>query len=505
MRIPEWLEGILILFFAIIVMYGILSRAGTLASGYHFADDHELIRIEKAFQDGTTTLGQAVVAYMRNDLHWRYRPLYWAERVIVTYFFGSDLYPWNCYTMLKGILAFCLLYWMSRRMRYNRIISALVPCVIMLGAQFTPWFRSANQENTGLLLAAFTFWLIAAQAYYGKFRSWPYNLFIVWGGVSCGLVKESFTLIMPVFILLKFWLEYCDERKTPEKGHFLRCLKGNLIPCGLISLAMLVNVGMILFRVGVDKVSYAGFNSETALWEYKRGILSSVFQHTKTYTDIGILLLLLAVMCYRNVNRAWLRKYGGLILISGCAMAVQLVGHAKSGMWERYMIPYTVLYVFLFIFALYPLFEKDQVHRMVFYAAMLWLVGSGVRTAYDGAVRYAEDGRNVSLFFEEVCAQTVEDDEILCAFYDDELNLSSECWLEVHGRSVAYSWTNGAVENKVQLAGGAGDSFDLERVGAVLCYGWQKEAMLELLGLEEGEETGAYLFGNYLLLIKGDR
>lgn len=513
--VPGWLECVVVLFAAAVILCGILGGAGTFGSGYHFADDHELIRIEKAFRDGAATLGEAVVAHMRGDLHWRYRPLYWAERVTGTWFFGSDLFLWNCYTAVKGTLAFCLLYWMSRYLDYNRVISALVPGVVMLGAQFTPWFRSANQENTGLLLTAFTLCMIAAQAHYrkqgrfsgnkcgaGRVSFWYYDLLIVVGAVLCGLVKESFTLFMPVFIALKIWLEYCDGGKTLPKGHFLRCLKRNLIPCGLIFLAMLANVWMILFRVGVDKVSYAGFDSGTDLWVYKQGVKLSLFQYTKIYTDMGILLLLLAVMCYRAIDRERVKRDVGIVLISGCAMGVQLIAHAKSGMWERYMLPYTVAYVFLFVFALYPLFEKDRVHRMVFYAVLLWLAGNGGKVAYEKSVEYAEDGGNVSQLFGEVCARTGETDEILCAFYDDELNLSLECWLEVHGRPAVYCWTDGAFEDKVQLGGHVPGLIHMEDVDAVLCYGQQREEMLLLLGLEDGKEGGCYQFGNYLLILR---
>lgn len=500
-RIPVWLEHIVVLALAIFVVYGILLEADTLTSGYHFTDDHELIRMEQMFENGSVSLGQAVKEHVINDFRIRYRPLYWTERVTGAYLWGSQLSSWNYYTAVKGIAAFCLLYWMSRFLGYNRIISILTPCVVMLGNQFTPWFRSSNQESTGLLLASLVLCLTAAQARCRKYRAWYFNVPIAAGAILCGLVKESFTLFMPVFAGLKFWLEYWGGEGEPEKGRFLRCLKSNLLTYAAILLAMLVNVWMILFRVGVDKISYAGFHRETELWVYKQGILNSLFDYTKIYTQTGIVILLLAVVCYGALNRRNAKKYAGLAVMAGGAMAVQLAAHAKSGMWERYMIPYTVAYVFLFVFAAYPFFEKDRIQRIVFYGVFLWLAWNGVSTSRAMAAAYAREGRNASLLLEEVCAQTEAEEHILCAFQDGELNLACECWLETHGRTVAYSWTNGSFDNKVQLAGSVPEPYEMDNVRGLLCYEWQKDSMLELLETEE-EQCGVYRFGSYMLIVR---
>lgn len=496
------LECIAVLALAVILVYGILQRSGTLTSGYHFLDDHELIRMEQAFQNGAVTLDHAVKNCVVNDLAIRFRPFYWVERVIGTYFFGSELLYWNYYTAVKGVMAFCLLYWMARFLKYNRIVSALVPCVVMLGDQFMPWFRSANQESTGVLLAAFVLCMIAAQSYCRKYTAWYYNIPIVAGAVLCGLVKESFTLFMPVFIGVKFWLEYWDIEKEPEKGRFMKCLKSNLIPGGIIFLAMAVNVWMILFRVGTDKIGYAGFDQETALWVYRQGIINSLFDYTKLYTDMGIVILLLAIVCYRAMDKRNLKKQAGLALIAGCAMAVQLVAHAKSGMAVRYMLPYTIAYVFLFVFVAYHFFEKDRVQRIVFYMVLLWLAGNGARSAYMQAEGYTQTGRDVSLLLNEACTRTQEDESILCAFYDEELNLASECWLETHGRPIVYSRKNDGFEDKVQLTDNVPESYSLNDVYALLCYEGQKESMLQLMGLEEGKDCGVYQFGDYMLIVK---
>ncbi len=497
----SWLEGIMILILAFACVYGILQKAQTFDSGYHLVDDHELIRMEFSFQNGSVSLGQAMTSWIQNDFYNRYRPLYWVERVTCTFLWGSELLYWNYYTAVKGILAFILLYFMARFLKYNRVVSAMLPCVVMLGSQFTPWYRSANQESTGLLLAAFVLCMIAAQAYYHKYKAWYYNSFIVAGAILCGLVKESFTLFMPIFIALKLWLEYWEEGKEPAKGDFLRCLQGNAVTYGMIFMAMIVNVGMILFRVGVDKVSYAGFQKGTPLWVYKQGIENSLFIHMKSYTYVGVLIFLLAVVCYKAIEKKDIMKYVCLAIIGACIMAIQLAAHAKSGMWERYMIPYTIAYGLVFVLLAYHFFERDKIHKMVYYVVLLGFIGNGIKTAYQGSLHYAEDGRSIHAFLNEVYTQTEEDDDIVCAFYDEELNLSVESWLEAHGRTKTYTWINDGFKNEIQLAGSAPEQYRIEDVDALVCYEWQAEDMRKLLEIGPEEDCEMYYFNGYLLII----
>lgn len=120
-----------------------------------------------------------VKAWILNDLRVRYRPLYWTERVTVGYLFGSNLTAWNIWTAVKGVFAFALLYLTARFLKNTRLISFVFPMIIMLGAQFTPWYRSANQESTGLLLCSAILCLITAQYNHRKFTSVAYNVPIV--------------------------------------------------------------------------------------------------------------------------------------------------------------------------------------------------------------------------------------------------------------------------------------------------------------------------------------
>ncbi len=494
-------EHIGILLLGCLVVYGILYKTGTINSGYHFLDDHELIRMEIAFEQQSESLLQAIKNWMVGDFHWRFRPLYWIERVTGAYFWGSELLYWNYYTAIKGILAFYCLYFTARYLKYDRIISLIMPCVVMLGSQFTPWYRSANQESTGLLLCAFTLYMIAAQSYHKKYQSWCYNISIMIGAFLCGLVKESFTLFMPAFVGLKFWLEYWDE-DCAEKAHWRKCLKSNIITYTVILACMLVNVCMIMFCVGVDNVSYAGFQEGIALEVYLNGIKNSLMDYTVTYTKMGALIVLLVVVCYKTIDKKDIKKYCGLALIGIYVMAIQLVAHAKSAMWERYIIPYIVGYVLVFLLLAYRIFEKDLVHKTIFIFVMLFFLSKNVPVAYQSAQDYAYNGKMVNQLLACMRENTDETDSIICAFADEELNLATECWLEVNDRTQAYTWGKESFVNLVQLMGTVPTEYSASNAKALACYERQIEDMLQLMGMTSDEQYVLYRFSGYAVIIR---
>lgn len=504
-----WWEHVIVLLLGVAVILGILYRAGTLHSGYHFMDDHELIRMELSFENGASLWSQ-IKGNVLNDLSWRFRPFYWVERVTGAYFMGSDLYYWNIYTAVKGILTFWLLYCTARFLRYGRTVSVIFPMVIMLGEQFTPWYRSANQESTGLLLCAFTLCMIAAQYDSGKFRSIAYNVCIVLGAVLCGLVKESFTLFMPVFPALKLWLEYWDGGRSKEKkphsalGGVFHLLKENAAVYVLIAGAMLFNVYMILFQVGVDKVSYAGFQEGTPLSEYLSGIYASLFYYTKWFTYFGILVLLMTAMCYQLIEKREVWKYLGGCAIGGYVLVVQLIAHAESGMWERYILPYSVGYAFLFLLLGFRVFEKDVIRRRIFLGVWAVLLCLEIPLAYNKARDYAYTGQMVKVYFQCILDNTTEEEQIISAFSDGELNLATECWLEVRDRTQVYSYSDGAWDNKVQLAGAVTEEYAWENAKVVTCYGRDMESILAQIGDNAAERYDIHGFGEYSVLVKKD-
>jgi len=501
----KYIEYILVFTLAFILFYKILGGSGTMESGYHFLDDHELIRIEYSIDENQQSVVSVMQGCINNDLKSRFRPMYWVERIACTAIFGSDLLYWNIYTAIKGILTFYLLYYTAKYLKFNWHISLVFSGIIIFGDQFVPWFRSANQENTGLLFCAFVMWIITRQYHAKKFSSILYNGTFCIGVIICGLIKESFVILMPAFIALKFWLEYCYLYDTVDrKGMWRKCLRGNIVTYGITFLAFLINLYILLFYVGVDKVSYAGFHEGTSLYQYYYGVRDSLLVFLKWYNWMGIMLIITTIVCYQVIEKKYWKNYLGFGIIGAYIMGTQLLAHAKSLMWERYIIPFIIGYALVFVLLGYRIFSKDKFRRKVYEGLLVVLLIMEIQKSYDLAVEYAWNGKLIQEYLQCVLENTNESSVIIGAFSDAELNLATSSWLEVRERTkeYTYQWQEEVLYDSVQMAAVNQDTPTWEMADAALCYTGQIDKIVELMEITEVEGYREYQFGGYAVVIR---
>lgn len=491
----------------LLFVYVMLISTKTIWSGYHFADDHELVRIEYSLTHGANLFEQ-VRAYIINDLNIRYRPLYWVERVVGTAVMGSDLFAWNVYKAVMGVITFYLLYMTGYYLRQKGYISFLFAAVIMVGQQITPWYRSANQENTGLLLCAVALYLTARQYYRQRFRHIGYNLLIAAAILLCSLEKESFVLMIPAFGAMKYWLEYTARERQisvedERKGLWLKCLGSGAVTYLIIGIGFLANLYMLLFRVGVDKLSYAGFHKDISLRTYLWGIKYSLTECISNYVWFAVMMTLVVIVCCQVVDKGKLKYYAGFGLISCYVMGTQLIAHSKSLMWERYIIPFIIGYAALFVFVGYHMLSSDKLRRRVYALVLAALVLLHLPDARERARAYAEDGELIQEYLSYILSNTSEEDQIIGAYVDGEFNLAMECWLEVHGRKkmYAYNWSTGELKDEIHLGEPNSDNADWEAEVAV-CYSSYADKVLELMGLSDSDQYLRQQYGQYAVIIR---
>ncbi len=488
----------------ILFAYFFLIRTGTIRSGYHFLDDHELIRIEYWLEHGSD-LWELVWNFAGN-LSSRYRPLYWVERVIGTAILGSDLYIWNVYKAVMGVLTFYMLYMTGYYLRQKWYINTLFAAVIMIGPQITPWYRSANQENTGLFLCAIVLYLIARQHNRQKYRHLAYNLSIAASVLLCSLEKESFVLMIPAFGAIKYWLEYTERQihdQDSTKSLWLECLKSGGVTYGLLAAGFLFNLYILLFRVGLDKVSYAGFHEGTPLREYYVGITNTLKIYLVNYVWVAVILTLILVVCCQVIDKHRIRCYVGFGVISGYIMCTQLLAHAKSMMWERYIIPFIIGYALFYVFAGYHMLAADVLRRRVYAGVLAALVLLGALDAGARARDYTRDGELIQGYLDYIVQNTTEEDHIIGAYVDEELNLAVASWLETHGRRKMYSynWNTGELRDNVQLGEPNTDSVDWG-AEVVVCYSIDADRIEDMMGLSDSDTFLRNQYGKYAVIIR---
>ncbi len=501
-----WWEYIGAATLGLLIMYLFLYRTGTYSSGYHFLDDHELVRAEYAFQEQGASLWNVMRSAMLGDLSWRFRLFYWVERTIGEYLWGSNLYAWNIYTAGKGVLCIFLLYLTARNFYVNRVFSGLFAAIIIVGPQFVPWYRSANQESLGLVLLSISLFMIARQYHEKKESAIGFDVLIALSAILAGMTKESFLLVLPAVMGLKFWLAFCKEDITGTiRKRFFSCLKKGAFCYVSLTLAFLLCCYVILFVIGVDKVSYAGFDETVRLSQYFYGIRDTLMYYLKWYTIFGAAAIFLLLMCYQLLSCANIWKMAGFCLLALYVMGIELIGHAKSCMTGRYIIPYIVGYASLFVLLGYHYFAKDVFRRRVYMAGLSLLLILQVPLAYTGARDYAYEGKMTALYFQAIMDKVSQNATIIAAMADEELNLSTATWLEVRGWTQVFSYNKETNElsDQVQIVNKQESVPAWENADLVICYGDMVQLAVEKMGLNGDDSYGTEEYrGCYLVYRK---
>ncbi len=525
-------EGIVVFLFSFLLVFGILVGTGTLTSGWHFVDDHELYWLKADFASGLSVLSVVKKCVLR-DLNVRFRPLFYVERVIGVWLFGTNLLSWNIIRAIEGALTVFFLYWTARYLKSSKTFSALFSLIVVIGPQFAPWYRFTNQENIGMLFCSLALYLIARQSYYQKYRDVWGNIWIIVCCILCSLMKESFTLFLPVFILLKIGLEYLD--RCGEERALREVIRHQILFAGVISAVFVFNISVIVFFVGTDRTGYAGFSASYALQEYVQGIIGSLKGDLRWHVVFGAMMFVAAFPygLYQVVNLRKDKRKDTLftwlmVCIGVYVMASQMVLHAKGLMWERYMLPWSIGYGLIFVVLAGALLageepmKKYTQYLYVFLLAMLLCVefraclyGSpGSR----GALDYAKNGREINRMLQDILDNTDEDTNILVAT-DGEVNLSACIWLEIHGRKNGYEYVEGSeryydiYDKTTNLAGKTDKFIEKGDVDVVVMYsregeksyqaGAYLENIIQALGTEESDyDVSLYDGWGYRVLYK---
>ena len=123
----------------------LLVITGTLTSGYHFTDDHEIISINKNVQDNG--IANATKSIIKNDLNIRFRPFYYFNRAVLIKLFSTNFLLWSIYNGVLAILTSYFLFLFIYRQGYKFVHAFLFPFLTLVGAQSAIWWRLGPAET----------------------------------------------------------------------------------------------------------------------------------------------------------------------------------------------------------------------------------------------------------------------------------------------------------------------------------------------------------------------
>jgi hypothetical protein len=318
-----------------IAIFLFLFFTGTLNSGYHFVDDHEVIRMKDDLK--SLSLTEVTKKWVREDLvsNNRFRPLYYIHRVFETDFFGSNFFLWSLYTGIQCCLAFIFFYLGIRNLKFSMGEAVLFLIIVFIGPQSSIWWRLGPSEGLAMVFFSLSFYFMS-DCLRGKNYIIKNVLFIFFLILS-SLCKESFVMIIPAIVFFKIW---------NEKINLCHTLKESIARNWILSLPvfiLIIELGIIKYVVGTN-----ASGPDSTLSSNIHNILSTVLHFFRTYLNllvVGLIFLILSLYLKKPVKKPDLFPVVFFLLI----FAPNILLYSKSGLSERYLLPSTIGLGFLVV------------------------------------------------------------------------------------------------------------------------------------------------------------
>jgi hypothetical protein len=330
-----------------IALFAFLGLYGTISSGFHFVDNHEVVQINKDYSDANGNLFKVASTWVKNDLGGRFRPMYMIDNVFVDVFFKGNFFLISIYhTILMIFIAF-FLFLVMRKNGFNVIESLAFPLIAFVGQQSAILWRLGPNESIGMWYLSLTLLSMVYSVKAIKYNRIFQILFCLFGSLMI-LCKESFLILTPAILLAYIYL----EKNKSETITWPTTIKKHFIEICILIAVFLGSLFFIFLNVNTENLGYAGIKGVA----YK-----SYFIAFKTlFFEGGIGLVSLILFSSSLVlNSVWgankrevLIKHIWILLIAIIIVLPQVFLYGKSGIFERYFLPGILAWALLFAFSL---------------------------------------------------------------------------------------------------------------------------------------------------------
>lgn len=488
-----------------LTVFWFMNGYGVLDSGYHLIDDHEVYEIRADFSHfgfwGT------MMKWLRTDLNIRFRFSYFLFRITECYLLGDCFKLWHIAQSVIAVLSLFTAYFFARRMQTPPWLSYLFAMAIFLGGgQSAVLWRLGPQECLGVLLFMLT---LICLTYYAEQK----RVFILSAILTffLGGIKESFLILLPLLPILLLIMEIRRGKENSLK-ECLNMIKGKWQYWIVTYAIFAVDICIVIFRVGTNKIGYAGIDEEFGLMEYAKAIFEICRGSFGVYTlvsVIGVCFLFILIYIWRQsfFIKAALPKILTSLLIFGYILASQFVLYAKGGMYERYLIPATIGFAVFWIIDMTYLMQKIHIpfsyysFFMIFLAIML---ASGYGDD-ESARKYAQDGKNTTEMMDQIAEyKDLSPDIIVSLGY--EMDVSASIYLqEKYGIKTVYNLNYSRNDGSRVYDGWRTDQEEKDAIEfdeAHMYLGYANEIKSEMSnhGLHV-EDFSLYTYGDYALYV----
>jgi hypothetical protein len=329
----------------LIVWFVFMFETGTINSGLHFQDDHEIVSIDAELQSNGFNLLKTALHRIDREINvtHRFRPFYYLHRVIEVSIFRTNFYNLSLYNLFLIALTSWLLFHVAFELGLGRVSSIFFPFINLIGEQTEIGWMLGPAETIGIVMFALSIFCLTKSSRPSStivLYQIGYPLFLALSALS----KESFILLIPATIFLQLWLE-TEKHDIPWSQAIIRNLR-MLTP---LIIFFVVSLAFIKFYVGTAGVGYAGLENTTSLLSYYQTLDKLLFSNNLPISLLLIQLAVIAALTFyirrEKLTPSQLNKISFSIVYFIFLLALlvlpQIILYTKSGLQGRYMIPAT--------------------------------------------------------------------------------------------------------------------------------------------------------------------
>ncbi|MGY6214099.1 hypothetical protein ACW73L_02965 [Methylolobus aquaticus] len=358
-------------------------------SGFHLIDDHRLIDIHGQLSARDGNVGQVLGEWFRTDLaERRFRPLYYASRVVRVEWLGLYWPAWVAYNLGLATMTSGLLTVFGLLLGFSSISSLTFAALTVFGPPSTVWWRLGTPETEATALAALALCLFAWAARKPGPGRWP-DVFGVAAAVLASLTKEGMILFLPALAAMRVWLS-CRllGRSVPA------ALRDSLPVFAVLGIVASAELTGLLWLVGSRGTGYAGVDAETFR-------LASILPAALALARIGQLWVPAAASVFAFGVGFWPRRHRVPVPVNGLWLgwAVFLIGaipqvllYAKSGWADHYWNPILMLAAFIAVLAVESLRPAYVLLYVVGIALLIQPLNGRLRWTREHLAEYGRDG-----------------------------------------------------------------------------------------------------------------
>jgi putative flippase GtrA len=424
-----------LIFAAIVGMFMLLFGPALLAK-FYIIEDHLLV-------DGRLTGISDFVSRIVSDIQGfqRVRPAYWLYITLCGKLFGTNPHLWHAAAILWGVLTCYLFYIALRKIGADMASSfVFVLLLVLSGNQNWIWLNLIPQETIGMLFTAVAVWGIVFAAQRGVDSRW--DILALAAMASAGLVKESFVILIPALLLLR-WT--CQKRSNDESWR--ETLRRIRLPLAIGVLIFMIEIALVMTVLLSNLTGYSAKASglSVASFGFRRclEIFSALSLNIKIVLAAGFVLWV-SLWFDKKFNRTYL-LVGAAILLAWIVPQVLLY---SNGLSERYLFPAIVGIAAAVGLGLSILLRKQHLWPLWFVVVIfiLPIIAKGVTSTTSTVGAFTAETVAANRMIEFLAQNVPSDQPILMAGdsgtpYGFEATYSLPIYLKMAGsRSSFYLW-----------------------------------------------------------------